>query len=60
MVVLAVGLSTAVMGPFLSLFLSPDVRAGPLQMTIILVGAPLAAASAVVTRFFDRPGSAAG
>ena len=55
-VFLAIGISTAVMGPFLSLFLSSEVDAGPLQVTIFLVGSPLAgvAASALVARFSDR------
>jgi SET family sugar efflux transporter-like MFS transporter len=57
-VFLAVGISTAVVGPFLSLFLSSEIHAGPLQVTIFLVGAPLAAvaASALVARLSDRPG----
>ena len=57
-VFLAVGLSTAVMGPFLALFLSSEVQIGPLQVTIFLIGAPLAAvaASAAVARLSDRPG----
>ncbi len=39
---LAVGLSTAVVLPFLSLFLSTEVRAGPIKVAVFLVAAPLA------------------
>ena len=45
-VFLTVGMSTAVMGPFVSLFLSSEVRVGRLQVTMSLVGAPLAAVAA--------------
>lgn len=56
LVFLAVGLSTAVVGPFLSLFLSTAVHAGPVKVTVFLVGAPLAgvALSTLVARFSDR------
>jgi SET family sugar efflux transporter-like MFS transporter len=55
-VFLTVGLSSAVAGPFLSLFLSTAVRASPLQVTIFLVMAPLAGvtASTLVGRLSDR------
>lgn len=39
---LAVGISTALFNPFLSLFLSTDVDAGPLKITFFLIVAPLA------------------
>jgi MFS transporter, SET family, sugar efflux transporter len=38
---LAVGISTAVVLPFLSLFLSTEVRAGPIKVAVFLVAAPL-------------------
>jgi MFS transporter, SET family, sugar efflux transporter len=42
LVFLAAGLSMAVVGPFLSLFLSTEVHAGPVRTTVFLVAAPLA------------------
>jgi SET family sugar efflux transporter-like MFS transporter len=42
LVFLSVGLSSAVVVPFLSLFLSTAVRAGPVKVTVFLVAAPLA------------------
>jgi SET family sugar efflux transporter-like MFS transporter len=53
---LAVGISTALFNPFLSLFLSTDVDAGPVKITIFLFAAPLAGVlgSTLVGRFSDR------
>ena len=53
---LAVGVSTALFNPFLSLFLSTDVDAGPLQITFFLVVAPLGGVlgSVLVSRLSDR------
>jgi hypothetical protein len=42
LVFLSVGLSSAVVVPFLSLFLSTAVRTGPVKVTVFLVAAPLA------------------
>lgn len=55
LVFLTVGLSTAVVGPFLSLFLSTAVQAGPVKVTVFLVGAPLAGviAATLIGRFSD-------
>ena len=39
---LAVGVSTALFNPFLALFLSTDVDAGPVKITFFLIVAPLA------------------
>lgn len=39
---LAAGLSLALVGPFLALFLSTDVHAGPVRITVFLVATPLA------------------
>jgi len=52
----AVGISTAVVGPFLSLFLSTAVQAGPVKVTVFLVGAPLSGvvASTLLGRLSDR------
>jgi SET family sugar efflux transporter-like MFS transporter len=51
-----VGLSTAVVGPFLSLFLSTEVHAGPARVGAYLVAGPLAgiASSTVIGRLSDR------
>ncbi|MDT4994563.1 MAG: transporter, family, sugar efflux transporter [Actinoplanes sp.] len=56
LVFLAVGLSTAVVGPFLALFLSTSVHAGPVKVTVFLVAAPLAGVtlSTALARFSDR------
>jgi SET family sugar efflux transporter-like MFS transporter len=56
LVFLAVGISTAVVLPFLSLFLSTAVHAGPVQVTVFLIVAPLAGvvASTLVGRLSDR------
>src|SRR4051812_15580251 len=56
LVFLTVGTSTAVVGPFLSLFLSTEVHAGPVRTTVFLVAAPLAGviASTVLGRVSDR------
>lgn len=53
---LAVGFSTALVTPFLSLFLSTDVGAGPVQITVFLVATPLAGvvSSVLIGRFSDR------
>ncbi|HTJ33728.1 MAG TPA: sugar efflux transporter [Dactylosporangium sp.] len=53
---LAVGLSTALVFPFLSLFLSTDVHAGPLAVTVFLAASPLAGvvATTLVGRLSDR------
>jgi MFS transporter, SET family, sugar efflux transporter len=53
---LAVGISTALVMPFLSLFLSTEVGAGPVRVTVFLVAAPLSGviASSVIGRFSDR------
>ncbi|WP_305788578.1 sugar efflux transporter [Symbioplanes lichenis] len=56
LVFLAVGISVALVGPFLSLFLSTEVDASPLQITVFLVVNPLAGVvgSTVVGRLSDR------
>lgn len=53
---LAVGISTALVMPFLSLFLSTEVKAGPVRVTVFLVAAPLAGvlASWAIGRLSDR------
>lgn len=52
----AVGLSTALVLPFMSLFLSTAVHAGPVRVTVFLVTAPMAGvlASTVIGRLSDR------
>jgi SET family sugar efflux transporter-like MFS transporter len=56
LVFLAVGISTAVMLPFLSLFLDTAVHAGPVQVTVFLVVAPLSGVlvSTLLGRLSDR------
>jgi SET family sugar efflux transporter-like MFS transporter len=56
LIFLASGLSTAVVGPFLALFLSDEVDAGALEVTIFLVVAPLSGVvmSWLVGRVSDR------
>jgi MFS transporter, SET family, sugar efflux transporter len=56
LVFLAVGISVALVGPFLSLFLSTEVDASPLQITVFLVVNPLAGVvgSTVIGRLSDR------
>jgi SET family sugar efflux transporter-like MFS transporter len=56
LVFLTVGISTAVVGPFLSLFLSTAVHAGPLKVTVFLVGAPLSGVlmATLLGRLSDR------
>jgi SET family sugar efflux transporter-like MFS transporter len=51
-----VGLSVAVVGPFVSLFLSTDVHAGPARVAVFLVAGPLAmmASSSALGRLSDR------
>ncbi len=55
-VFLTVGLSTAVVLPFLSLFLDREVHASPVRVTVFLVVAPLSGvvASALIGRLSDR------
>ncbi len=56
MVFLAVGTSTAVVFPFLSLFLSTAVHAGPVRVTVFLVAGPLSGVlvSTLIGRVSDR------
>jgi MFS transporter, SET family, sugar efflux transporter len=51
-----VGLSTAVVGPFMSLFLSSEVHAGPARISAFLVAGPLAGvvSSSILGRLSDR------
>ncbi|WP_432972117.1 sugar efflux transporter [Dactylosporangium sp. CA-233914] len=51
-----VGLSTAVVGPFMSLFLSTEVRAGPAYVGAFLVAGPVAGivSSSLLGRLSDR------
>jgi SET family sugar efflux transporter-like MFS transporter len=53
---LAVGISVALYNPFLALFLSTDVDASPLQITVFLIVAPLAGVlgSLLIGRLSDR------
>ena len=53
---LAVGISTALFNPFLSLFLSTDVDAGPVKITFFLMVAPLGGVlgSVLIGRLSDR------
>jgi SET family sugar efflux transporter-like MFS transporter len=53
---LAAGLSIALVGPFLALFLSADVHAGPVEVTVFLVVTPLAGVlvSWAIGRVSDR------
>ncbi|QLQ40489.2 sugar efflux transporter [Micromonospora robiginosa] len=53
---LTVGLSVAVVMPFLSLFLDTEVRADPVRVTVLLVVAPLAGVvvASLVGRLSDR------
>jgi SET family sugar efflux transporter-like MFS transporter len=53
---LTVGVSTAIVMPFLSLFLSVAVHAGPVRLTVFLVVAPLSAVlvSTLIGRLSDR------
>ena len=56
LVFLTVGIATAVVGPFLGLFLSAAVRASPIQVTFFLVTASLSgmAVSWAIGRISDR------
>jgi SET family sugar efflux transporter-like MFS transporter len=56
LVFLSVGLSTAIVMPFLSLFLTTAVHAGPVRLTAFLVVAPLASVlvSTLIGRLSDR------
>ncbi|WP_041840483.1 MFS transporter [Actinoplanes friuliensis] len=53
---LAVGISVALFNPFLALFLSTEVDAGPVKTTVFLIVAPLAGVlgSSLVGRVSDR------
>jgi MFS transporter, SET family, sugar efflux transporter len=53
---LAVGISTALVMPFLSLFLSTDVGAGPVRVTLFLIAGPLSGVVAAwaMGRLSDR------
>ncbi|MEV0132776.1 sugar efflux transporter [Dactylosporangium sp. NPDC050688] len=53
---LAVGISVAVVFPFLALFLSTDVHAGPARVTVFLIVSPLSGVliSSLVARASDR------
>ncbi|GAA2681080.1 sugar efflux transporter [Actinoplanes palleronii] len=53
---LASGVATAVVGPFLGMFLSTEVHASPLQVTVFLIAAALSGVtmSHVIGRFSDR------
>jgi MFS transporter, SET family, sugar efflux transporter len=56
LVFLAVGISTALFHPFLALFLSTEVKAGPVRVTAFLIAAPLAGVIAAwgIGRLSDR------
>jgi MFS transporter, SET family, sugar efflux transporter len=56
LIFLASGLSTAVVGPFLALFLSDEVDAGPVKVTVFLVVSPLSGVvmSWLIGRLSDR------
>jgi SET family sugar efflux transporter-like MFS transporter len=56
LVFFAVGISTALVMPFLALFLSTEVEAGPVRVTVFLFVAPLSGviASWVIGRLSDR------
>ena len=56
LVFFAVGIATAVVGPFLSLFLSTAVHADPLRVTVFLTVAPLAGVviGTLIGRLSDR------
>ncbi len=53
---LAVGISSALVMPFLALFLSTEVQAGPVRVTVFLIAAPLSGvvASSLIGRLSDR------
>lgn len=56
LIFLSVGLSTAMAFPFLTLFLTEDVHASPLRVTIFLVAAPLSTVlvATLIGRLSDR------
>ncbi|GAA2097513.1 MFS transporter [Actinomadura alba] len=56
LICLALGISTAVVLPFLSLFLSTAVDAGPVRVTVFMVVAPIAGivAATLIGRLSDR------
>jgi SET family sugar efflux transporter-like MFS transporter len=56
LVFLAVGISVALVIPFLSLFLSTEVEAGPIQITVILIAGPLSGvvAGTLIGRLSDK------
>jgi hypothetical protein len=59
LVFLAVGISTALFHPFLALFLSTEVEAGPVRVTAFLIAAPLAGVIAAAGGFRYVYGTAA-
>jgi SET family sugar efflux transporter-like MFS transporter len=56
LVFFAVGVSTALVYPFLALFLSTEVRAGPVRVTAFLIAAPLSGVlmTSAIARLSDR------
>jgi SET family sugar efflux transporter-like MFS transporter len=56
LVFLAVGVSVALVVPFLSLFLSTEVNAGPAQVTVFLIAGPLSGVlvASLIARLSDR------
>jgi SET family sugar efflux transporter-like MFS transporter len=56
LVFFAVGVSTALVYPFLALFLSTEVRAGPVGVTAFLIAAPLSGVlmTSAIARLSDR------
>ncbi|MGX6600639.1 sugar efflux transporter [Micromonosporaceae bacterium Da 78-11] len=56
LIFLSVGLSTAMVFPFLTLFLTDAVHASPLQVTVFLIAAPLSSVlvSTLIGRWSDR------
>jgi MFS transporter, SET family, sugar efflux transporter len=56
LVILTAGLSTAIVMPFLALFLSDEVAAGPIRVTVFLVVSPLASVvmAWLIGRLSDR------
>ncbi|GGK95190.1 sugar efflux transporter [Mangrovihabitans endophyticus] len=56
LIFLSVGMSVSIVMPFLALFLTTEVEAGPLQVTGLLIAAPLAGvvSSTLIGRISDR------
>lgn len=56
LVFLTVGISVALVVPFLSLFLNTEVEAGPIQVTVILIAGPLSGvvAGTLIGRLSDK------